>query len=55
LIVECEGKRPLGRPKYRWEDNIRIDLKGIGLGLDSSGSAQRPVPGSCEYNEPLGS
>jgi hypothetical protein len=26
-----EGKRPLGRLRHRWEDNIRIDLRGIGL------------------------
>jgi len=25
-----EGKRPLGRPKHRWKDNIRMDLKEIG-------------------------
>ena len=25
------GKRPLGRSRYRWEDNIRIDLKEIGI------------------------
>ena len=24
------GKRPLGRPRLRWEDNIRMDLKEIG-------------------------
>ena len=24
------GKRPLGRPRYIWEDNIRLDLKEIG-------------------------
>jgi hypothetical protein len=23
----CEGKRPLGRPRYGWEDNIRTDLR----------------------------
>jgi hypothetical protein len=27
-----EGKRPLGRPKRRWEDGIRMDLREIGLG-----------------------
>jgi hypothetical protein len=27
-----EGKRPLGRPRRRWEDGIRMDLKEIGLG-----------------------
>jgi hypothetical protein len=35
-----EGKRPLGRPKRRWEDEIRMDLRrlvGMG-GLDSTGS-----------------
>jgi hypothetical protein len=25
------GKRPLGRPRHRWEDNIRIDPKEIGI------------------------
>jgi hypothetical protein len=30
-----EGKRPLGRPRRRWEDNIRMDLKEIGrAGMD---------------------
>jgi hypothetical protein len=26
-----EGKRPLGRPRYRWVDNIETDLRDIGL------------------------
>ena len=25
------GKRPLGKPRYRWEDNIRMDRKEIGI------------------------
>ena len=25
-----EGKRPLGRPKHRWEDNIKLDLREVG-------------------------
>ena len=25
------GKRPLGRPRHKWEDNIRMDLKEIGI------------------------
>jgi hypothetical protein len=35
-----EGKRQLGRPRRRWEDNIKVDLRnsGLGRGLDSSGS-----------------
>jgi hypothetical protein len=32
LVVKLEGKRPLGRPRRRWEDNIRIDLREIGWG-----------------------
>ena len=27
------GKRPLGRPRHRWEDNIRMDLKEIGINM----------------------
>jgi hypothetical protein len=27
LVGKPEGKRPLGRPRRRWEDNIRIDLR----------------------------
>jgi len=35
-----EGKRPLGRPRRRWEVNIRMDLQEVrrGNGLDLSGS-----------------
>jgi hypothetical protein len=29
LIGKLEGKRPLGRPRSRWEDNIRMDLREI--------------------------
>jgi hypothetical protein len=32
LVGKPEGKRPLGRPKRRWEDSIKIDLREIGLG-----------------------
>ena len=32
-ILTCthEGKRPLGRPRHRWEDDIRMDFKEIGI------------------------
>jgi hypothetical protein len=30
LVGKHEGKRPLGRTRQRWEDNIRIDLREIG-------------------------
>ena len=36
-----EGKRPLGRPRRRWVDNIRMDLQEVGCGhLDWIGLAQ---------------
>jgi hypothetical protein len=31
LVRRPEGKRPLGRPRGRWEDNIKIDLREIGI------------------------
>jgi len=30
LVGEPEGKRPLGRPRRRWEDNIKMDLQEVG-------------------------
>jgi hypothetical protein len=33
LIGKPEGKRPLGRPKHRWEDNITMDLRETGFGV----------------------
>jgi hypothetical protein len=32
LVGKLEGKRPLGRPRRRWEDGIRMDLREIDLG-----------------------
>jgi hypothetical protein len=32
LVGKPEGKRPLGRPRRRWEDGIRMDLREMGLG-----------------------
>jgi hypothetical protein len=32
LVGKHEGKRPLGRPRRRWEDNIRMDLQEVGFG-----------------------
>ena len=33
LVGRAEGKRPLGRPRRRWEDNIKMDLEEVGKGL----------------------
>jgi hypothetical protein len=32
LVEKPEGKRPLGRPRRRWKDGVRMDLIEIGLG-----------------------
>ena len=31
-VRKPEGKRPLGRPRRRWEDNIKMDLQEVGRG-----------------------
>jgi hypothetical protein len=31
LVGRSEGKRPLGRPRRRWDDNIKMDLREIGI------------------------
>jgi hypothetical protein len=33
LVGKPEGKRPLGRPRHRWEDGVRMDLREICLGV----------------------
>jgi hypothetical protein len=30
LVGKPDGKRPLGRPKHSWEDNIKMDLQEVG-------------------------
>ena len=32
LVGKPEGKRPLGRPRHRWEDNVKMDLLEVGGG-----------------------
>jgi hypothetical protein len=34
LVGKPEGKRLLGRPRRRWEDNIRMDLQEVGCGCE---------------------
>jgi hypothetical protein len=58
LMGKKKGKRSLGKPRRRWEDGIRMDLREIGWGsVDWIQLAQEgPVAGSCEYgDEPSGS
>ena len=59
LVGKPAGKRLLGRPRRRWEDNIKMDLQEVGCwgcGLGRAGSGYGQVAGTCECsNEPLGS
>jgi hypothetical protein len=59
LVGRPDGKRPLGRPRRRWEDNIKMDLGEIGIdGANWIRLAQDRVQwsGFCEHsNEPSGS
>jgi hypothetical protein len=34
LVGKPEGKRPLGRPRRKWEDNVRMDLQVVGWGFE---------------------
>jgi hypothetical protein len=59
LVGRPEGKRPLGRPRRRWEDNIKLDFREIGIdGANWIRPAQDGVRWGdfCEHgNEPSGS
>jgi hypothetical protein len=58
LVGRPERKRPLGRPRHRWEDNIKLDLRETGIdGANWIRLAQEcAVAGFCEHgNEPSGS
>ena len=51
-----EGKRPLGRPRHRWQGNNKMNLGMWGHGLDQAGSGEGQVAGACECgNEISGS
>ena len=49
LVGKPEGKRPLGRPRRRWEDNIKMDLQEVGGGRGD----WMKLGGTCVYGEGL--
>jgi hypothetical protein len=59
LVGKPEGRRPLGRPRHRWENNIKMNLREIGFGdVDWIHLAQDRVRwrALCEHSyEPSGS
>ena len=40
LVGKPEGKRLLGRPKRRWEDDIKMDLQDVGWGMNGIDQSQ---------------
>jgi hypothetical protein len=48
LVGKPEGKCPLGRPGRRWEDNIKMDIQGVGRGLWTGSSWLRIRTGGRE-------
>jgi hypothetical protein len=34
LVGRPEGRRPFGRPRHRWEDNIKMDIQEVGWNMD---------------------
>jgi hypothetical protein len=59
LVGRLERKRPMGRPRRRWESNIKLDIRKSvmdGEKLDSAVSGWGPVASFCEHgNDPSGS
>jgi len=55
LVGKPEGKRSLGKPRRRWEDNIKMDLQegGGGHGDWMELAQDRQVAGTCGYGEGL--
>jgi hypothetical protein len=54
-VVSSEGKRPLEKPRYRWKNNVKINLWKVRWGhkLDRSVAGQKQVAGSCECGDEL--
>jgi hypothetical protein len=56
LIGKTEGKRPLGRPRHRWEDSINLDLREIGMDGTNWIRLVQDRAGLCEHDDkPSGS
>jgi hypothetical protein len=45
LVGKLEGKRQLGRPRHRWEDNIRMDLQEVGCAVKGKIKQSHHGPG----------
>jgi len=52
FVEKPEGKRPLGRPRCRWKDYIKMDLQEV-FGLGRAGSGKGHVASTCECSNEL--
>ena len=52
MVRKPEGKRPLGRPRRRWEDNFKLDLQEVGRGCGDWMELAKDR-GACEYGNEL--
>jgi hypothetical protein len=52
VVEKPEGRSSFERPRRRWEDNIKMNLREVrwGHGLDEFGSEQGQVAGSCKFD-----
>jgi hypothetical protein len=56
LVGKPEGKRPLGRPRHTWKDNIKMDLQEVGSccgDWKELGSGLGQMASACEYGNEL--
>jgi hypothetical protein len=56
MVGKPEGKKPLGKPRRRWEYNIKPELQDVrwwGHGLDLSGSGYGQMAGPCKCRNEL--
>jgi hypothetical protein len=52
LVGRPEGRRPFGRPRRRWDYNIKMDIQDVGWGMDWIELAEdRDMAGRCEYGD----
>ena len=57
LVGKPEGRSPLGIPRHRWVDNVRMDLNGMGWACGAYGGGEgvyRVLVGKLEGRRPLG-
>jgi hypothetical protein len=52
LVGKPGGKRPLGRPRHRWEDNIKMNLQEVGKGIWTESSGENFIIRNLRIGNP---